>query len=260
MLQRALLNAPPETPAFRISRYQPAERLTPYIEHYWMVSWDLEAGRAHTQETLPDPNVHVVFERNNSQVYGVVTSKFSRRIAGTSQVFGTRFAPAMFRPIYRRTVSQLTDRTLPIIDVFGNEATGSEQKLASGLPDDEIVAAANCFWQARIPDPDQRAENVRDFVRRIREERNLLTVDDVCKRLAVSKRTLQRLFDEYVGVSPKWVIRRYRLQELLQRLLSDGETDLSNLAVSLGYFDQAHLINDFKSIVGYTPVQFRKSL
>jgi len=74
------------------------------------------------------------------------------------------------------------------------------------------------------------------------------------------KRSLQLLFNDYVGISPKWVILRYRLHELIERCHSGAPLDWSQLAVDLGYFDQAHLINDFKSVVGYTPTEYKKLL
>jgi AraC-like DNA-binding protein len=69
-------------------------------------------------------------------------------------------------------------------------------------------------------------------------------------------RSLQRLFSRYVGVSPKWVIRRYRLHELLEQMHSGRHLDWAQVAIDLGYFDQAHLINDFKSITGYAPTEY----
>ena len=98
----------------------------------------------------------------------------------------------------------------------------------------------------------------KELLRQALEQRDMLTVDDLARRSAVGKRTLQRLFSEYVGVSPKWVIRRYRLHEAGERLRSGERLDCAQLALELGYFDQAHLINDFKSILGHTPTEFQK--
>ncbi len=85
-------------------------------------------------------------------------------------------------------------------------------------------------------------------------------MDDVVSRLHLSKRTLQRLFNQYVGVSPKWVIKRYRLHEATELLDNGGVVDWPKLALELGYFDQAHFIKDFKSIVGKTPVEYTRQV
>ena len=55
----------------------------------------------------------------------------------------------------------------------------------------------------------------------------------------IGKRHLQRLFNRYVGVSPKWVIQRYRLHEVLEQIKRDETVDWAELAQDLGYFDQA---------------------
>ena len=70
-----------------------------------------------------------------------------------------------------------------------------------------------------------------------------------------SARGLQRLFREYVGVSPKWVMQRYRLFEAAERLAAGG-VDGAQVAQELGYFDQAHFIHDFKAMVGRSPLEF----
>ncbi len=73
---------------------------------------------------------------------------------------------------------------------------------------------------------------------------------DLARRLALSVRSLQRLFAEQVGLSPAWVIRRYRLHEAAARATEGGEVDWARLAAELGYCDQAHLVRDFTATVG----------
>jgi AraC-like DNA-binding protein len=79
-------------------------------------------------------------------------------------------------------------------------------------------------------------------------------------RCHISKRTLQRLFNQYVGVSPKWVIKRYRLHDAVEQLATGAVVDWPRLALDLGYFDQAHFIKDFKMLVGTPPGEYARSL
>ena len=76
-------------------------------------------------------------------------------------------------------------------------------------------------------------------------------------RHGVSVRTVQRLFSEYVGVGPKWVLQRYRLHEALAQLHAGADTDWARFALGLGYYDQAHFVRDFRALVGRTPVAVR---
>jgi AraC-like DNA-binding protein len=93
-------------------------------------------------------------------------------------------------------------------------------------------------------------------VEQIASDRTITRVAQVAERIGLSQRTLQRLFSQYVGVSPKWVIRRYRLLEAADHLAHHADADLPDLAQTLGYFDQAHFINDFRATIGSTPTEY----
>ncbi|MFD3747009.1 helix-turn-helix domain-containing protein [Nocardia sp. NPDC058633] len=81
-------------------------------------------------------------------------------------------------------------------------------------------------------------------------------VDALAQRFGLSMRGMQRLFAEYVGVGPKWVVRRYRLHEVTERLAHGAEIDWAALAAELGYADQAHLSRDFRAIFGEPPTRY----
>ena len=81
----------------------------------------------------------------------------------------------------------------------------------------------------------------------------LVRVDQVARSVALSERTLQRRFRREVGIGPKWVLSRFRLQEAALALERDPEVDLGALAPQLGFYDQAHLTNTFVEMLGETP-------
>lgn len=254
---RGVLRWPPPAGKFRYSRRLPPAELAHCIEHYWSVSWDLRGLEPHVQETLPHPNIQVVFEKDNSKVGGVATGKFSRMLAGQSHVFGVKFKPGGFRPFMKSSVSALADRTVPVRRIFGKDVDGLEALLVSSREEEERIGATNAFFLARVPEPDDSIALAGQLVGRILQEPEIKTVDDLVSRTGIGKRSLQRIFNEYVGINPKWVIRRYRLHELVERLQSGERFEWSQLALDLGYFDQPHLINDFRSIVGYSPAQYQ---
>jgi AraC-like DNA-binding protein len=252
---------PPEAGKFRHSRRSPAASLSSWIDHYWMVRWDLRGLEPYRAQMLPHPNFQVVFEAGGSQVSGVSTCMFTRMLAGESHVFGVKFSAGAFRRFLNAPASSLMDRTVAVRQIFGDEVNALDAVLVSrDTSEDEMIAAANAFFLPRLPaPPDETIVLAGELVGRILEDRAIKTVDDLVSRAGIGKRTLQRVFNEYVGVNPKWVIRRYRLHELIERV-HDGKqpVDWAQLALELGYFDQAHLINDFRSIVGYSPVQYQK--
>jgi AraC-like DNA-binding protein len=241
----------------RHARRCPADDLAFWIAHFWMIRWDLRGCEPYVAESLPHPNVHVIFETAGSVVAGVQTRMFSRVLEGQSQVFGIKFKPGGFRPFLKFATSKLADRVVAAESILGKDVNALESILLSSGEENEKVEAANAFFRARMPKPDAVIEAVGRIVERILEERDIKTVDDLVDRTGIGKRSLQRMFNEYVGVSPKWVIRRYRLHELVERFNSNDEPRWADLALELGYFDQAHLINDFRSITGYSPTEYQ---
>ncbi|MBB2205221.1 helix-turn-helix transcriptional regulator [Gluconacetobacter takamatsuzukensis] len=81
------------------------------------------------------------------------------------------------------------------------------------------------------------------------------SVADLVLKSGWAERALQRLFRDYLGVSPKWVIRRFRLQEAAECLARQTGT-IASVAAELGYFDQTHFARDFKSVIGLSPRHF----
>ncbi|WP_068314291.1 helix-turn-helix transcriptional regulator [Polycladidibacter hongkongensis] len=96
----------------------------------------------------------------------------------------------------------------------------------------------------------------------IEADRSLLRVEQVADRFGLTVRQLQRLFQQYLGVGPKWVIERYRIFEALALLEAQDreafEGSLAELAYGLGYADQAHFSRVFKRLTGEQPAHYRE--
>jgi AraC-like DNA-binding protein len=122
-----------------------------------------------------------------------------------------------------------------------------------------MVKLAEKFLRERLPEQDANVRFINEIIDHIIAHREITKVDDVVSQLNLNKRTVQRLFRQYVGVSPKWVIKRYRLHEVAERLAGGEVVDWPTIVVELGYSDQAHFIKDFKTIVGRTPVEYARS-
>ncbi len=255
---RGVLNPKAGEKRFQLSRLVPSQDLSFFVEHYWIVSWDLTGQEPYVQETLPYPSVHLVFEHDNSRVYGVGKRKFSRLLENKGQVFGIKFRPGAFYPFVKTPIARFTDKSVSFSDVFGIDDKALEENIFSREDSAEMMEVAENFLRQRFPECDENVAEINWIVDYIIAHPVITKVDDVVNSFNLNKRTLQRLFSQYVGVSPKWVIQRYRIHEVAERLASDKSADLTSLALELGYFDQAHFIKDFKAIVGWTPSEYAK--
>jgi AraC-like DNA-binding protein len=248
---------PPEE--FDHWRAPPPPELEPWVEHWWGVRWRLEGRPPRVQETLPHPAVHLVSEPGLAAVWGVQTRRFARTLAGRGSAFGIKFRAGAFRGFLGAPVASLLDRQVPVQALFPADAAAL-RALADddGAPVDEAVAVATRALLRRLPAPDPQAALAREIVALADRDRGLRDVAALARASGLAVRSLQRLFAEHVGVSPKWVLRRYRLHEAVARAQGGEALDWAALAQELGYFDQAHLIADFRALVGWTPASYAR--
>lgn len=255
---RGILNPREGEKRFRLSRRPPSRELGPFVECYWAVEWDLAGRGPHVQETLPHPSVQLVFEKGASAVFGVMRERFSRRLEGKGHAFGVKFRPGGFYPLWGRPVSGMTDRTVDVREALGEEGGALEGKMLATRDQDEMARLAEAFLRERLPRPDRNVVLLARIFDEMCSHPEMTTVEDLAARLEMNKRALQRLFSRYVGVGPKWVIRRYRLHEAAERLAGGEATNWAETALELGYFDQAHFVKDFKAMVGVPPAAYAR--
>lgn len=243
----------------RFRRREPAEPLRPYLEHYWLIDWDL--AEPFASHVVPHPSVNVVFQRYGQtqdfgEVSGIGLELFTQKLEGRGRVCGIQFRPGGFRPFLPGLpVSELTGRRIPLPEVFpGSSAT--PPLVLGPEPDDARVAALDAFLLTLGPAPDAQADRAMALAARIRRDRSIRRVGELADAEGMSVRSLQRLFAAYVGVSPKWVVLRYRIHEALERAGMDAAVDWARLAAELGYSDQAHLVRDFTARVGVPPTAY----
>lgn len=251
-----MLQRPSGPGDFHHARLAPLPDLSGIVQHFWIVRWNLHDREPRVAETLPHPNVHLVLEPGDARVVGIRTGRFTRTLSGRGGVFGVKFRPGGFRPFLGRSVSSLRDSSLPAGDVFGAVVAPLIGAVFAKEDDTHQVAVVERFLVERLPPEDPNVGRVAAIVDGIAADRTVTAVEHLTDRWHMGKRALQRLFNEYVGVGPKWVINRYRLHEAVERLAAEPAVSCTTLAQQLGYFDQAHFIRDFKSLVGCTPSDY----
>lgn len=254
---RGLLKATAAAPVFH-GRWLPSAELAAFVEHFWTVRWDFRGLEAPVAENLPHPTVHLIVEEGRSCLHGVPRGRHVRALDGAGRVFGVKFWPGGFHPFYGKPVSGFTGRGLPLDEAFGPGGEAFAARILALEEDEARMREAEAFLGARLPAPDPNVELIGRLVERIIADRSITKAEQAAEEAGLGLRALQRLFSRYVGISPKWMIQRYRLHEALEQLDADAEPDWPRLALELGYFDQAHFIKDFKALVGRTPSEYAR--
>jgi AraC-like DNA-binding protein len=255
---RGIVRAPRPDGLIDGRRVLPPPRLAPFVHHFWWVRWALRTPFA--PEVLAHPAAQIVFEEEDgtrrARINGVATARTSRCRAGKGSVFGITFRPAMFQPLLRAPMTSITDRVVDIGEVLGPKANEWARATYATRDLARKIAIADAFLAPLLVPARPEVTRVRDLVERMWRDRAMVRVDDVCAAADLDPRALQRSFRTYVGVTPKWVIRRYRLHEAAEQLKAPRPPSLAALAASLGYADQSHFAREFKVVIGRTPAAF----
>jgi AraC-like DNA-binding protein len=241
---------------FTLDRRAPPRDLEAFVERYWIVRWQLRGRPPFAQETLPHPNVNLVIGTHRPGVHGIGTKRFVAELEGEGFVVGVKFRPGGFYPFLRRDVIELRGRELPVAVVFGADGAALDAEAMAAPTDEARIKRIERFLRAREPASDELGALATRAVDVARADPSLSRARELAARLGVSPRTLERMFRRYVGVGPKWILRRCRVHEACERIAAGAPPCWSALATELGYFDQAHFIRDFKSQVGQTPVEY----
>ncbi len=246
----------PRTGRFALRRIAPAADLAYLVERHWVVAWDLRGEPDHVVELLPHPCFNLVFTDAGGILTGVGTVKSRHPLSGKGQNFGVKLRPGAGPGLTGRPAAEFTDRVVPLAAVFGPPAADLAAGVPSAPDDLSRVRLVEAFLRDRLPPLDPQAQQVALIVHAMLHSDGTERVEQVAARFGWSVRTLQRLFRRYVGVSPKQVLRKYRLHEAADRLSDGDRPPWAELAAGLGYADQSHFIRDFSAAVGATPAEY----
>lgn len=244
-----------------VRRSLPSEDLAAFIRHYGSVQWDLRSPFA--ADTLPDPAGRIEIEVQSgvcrAEVVGLRPGRYGNLRTGRGRFFVVQFRAATLQPLLGAAMSSLTERALPVAFVLGSQADAWVRALRRARSAEAQFALTESFLREVLPALPAPVAAMRDVVERIGVDPTLCRVEQVAEMAALDIRTLQRRFRAYVGIHPKWVIQRYRLQEAAQQLRAAATVDLARLAADLGYADQAHFARDFRRVVGRSPGNFARA-
>lgn len=250
-----------------LERWEPDPDIAPWVELVWSIRWELPSGVRFASQTLPHPAVSLTVERGSGRrpevgsdpvvLTGVVTRRFDVDLHADSWVVGLKFRPGGLVALVGGRAADWRDRTLPARPVVGAPVADALSGIDPGGDPASWRAAAQDAVRLMEPRTDERYELLLEIVADMLGDPDLMTVAEVERRHGVSGRSLQRLFATYVGVSPKWVLGRYRMHDLLATLDSGSPETLTDLAHRFGWYDQAHFTRDFVRLVGVRPGDYR---
>ena len=253
----------------QLTRYPAGPVLDGLVDRFWAVRWDLPPGTVHQQQVLTHPGANVSVGHANgtpdqrepgpveARVYGVARGLSTRLLVGRGWTVAALTWPGGLGAFITGSAAELTDRVVPLGQALGTDEAALLRQVTAE-PDEaaRVALLAAALEQAVDPERREPALSVAEVARLAESDRTVRRLSDLCERSGLGQRTLQRMFLQYAGVSPTWVIRRYRLLEAAEAVREGRPVSWADIAAALGYADQAHLTRDFRAAIGQTPAAY----
>lgn len=234
--------------------FSPAERLRRSVACLWTMT---SSGRSH--RVLPDGCMDILLRRKSAnepfvaEIVGTMTTAIVVAEASSAESIGVRFAPGESFRLLALPAHEATDEMVPLKVAWGALAKELESRVSDAPTTEARLAAVERVLEDRL----RSAAPVDLRVRKV--------IDALCSRVApprdlhVGSRQLRRLFKTYVGISPKVFQRVVRMQRAVGRMDRAPSSSWAGIATDCGYFDQSHLVREFRSLVGLSPTTFART-
>ena len=258
-----------ERSSMRYQEKRPAAALRPYLECLWIVSDSRARKHRGPDRVVPDgcPEliVHLAdpFSRRlgtrwvkqpRAFLAGTLTRPWLLRAGARVLTLGLRFRPGALTAVFPVSMATMADREVPLPALAGvGAAKALLAALRPGPGEARRFAAAEAWLADRLRERPARQAQARAAVRLVLEARGSLRMTALARTLGWSPRRLERLFLRDLGIQPKLYARIVRLNAVLATLDEGERAGLVDLALDAGYFDQAHLLRDFRILAGRRP-------
>jgi AraC-like DNA-binding protein len=243
---------------------------------YWRLSGTADAGGF--EPVLPDGCVELVvhlgepFWREHAEsdqaerqpralLAGPSTRPVRLRPGGHADVIGCHIEPGAGRGLVGMPLGELADELPELGEVAGALARDLTDELASPRRGERWTDVLDRRLTRALDGPARstRPARIEALVARLRARGGRVPIAALADSAGLSTRQLERLFHEHVGLGPKVFARLVRFQRALGLVRANGRASLAAVAARAGYFDQAHLVRDFRRFAGAPPSAFRTS-
>lgn len=259
---------------WELVRCRPDLRLAPYVlEYQGYREWGSATVR-RVEIALPAAVVIINFgpawqlgdghapdrmKRCGSFVAGMYSTYAISENTGASYCLQFNLTPIGARLIFGIPMHELSERIVDFSDVMGHDGMQLEATLAGALDWGSRFEILDRFLLGRIAEAQPVSGAVQHAWKRLGETGGMIAVSDLADELEWSRKHLASRFNADIGLGPKMVARLLRFRRVVDRPARELSSCWSEVALDAGYFDQAHLIRDFRQFAGMTPVEFQRS-
>lgn len=259
-------SAPPGT----LEAFAVLPELRKSVSHILMYRESLPGDVETCERVLPDGAVRLVFDLGDTSsagaaagsaalAIGASTAPAVVRMRGRIEGMSIGLRPGAAAALLGMPAGELANAVVPLGEVWRGEAKDLLEQIATAPSDAERVSVLQTALQLRLRRlrreegaPPPAASRAARIIAASGGQRRLR---DVAAELGVGERRLQQIFHAHVGLSPRAWSRLARMHDCLRSLRRGHAPSWANVAVDHGFYDQSHLVNEFRALCGITPAE-----
>lgn len=259
-------------------QFQPCRLLRPYVQSYWSIKRPAGGAPLPTFFLHPDGGAGLVF--NFGSVWSLDGEAFKTPylFSGPTQqtsalnlnnnidAIGIRFHPGMAYPFLEQPLAELRSHlsdplsfitrfsTVDLADQLSDQPSNKHQTIAR-------ISLIEQYLSDCLSDSTNRAIDIRQPLNWLNQHKGKASIKELTRACSISQRQLERLFQREVGMTAKQYNKLQRVRNSRELIRTQSHNNsLSDIALISGYYDQAHFIREFKSVIGITPGLFLSKL
>ncbi len=251
---------------------KPSLQLSPWVKQYWGLESCVPLGSEHIQRIVPNGLMELMFylgnrpvslDRNkpileNTIVSGQQGEKYDLQITGNMNLFSVTFQPQGAMMFFDIPISECYDQNIPLRFLIKGQTDELETRLSeSACFADKIPIVENfLLQQLKRNFKKYDADRISKVIRCVNQTRGRISVGNLASEACLSKKQFERTFAGCIGASPKHFLRVVRFQHAIYNKQKKPNSRLSDLSYDCGFYDPAHMNNEFKALSGLTPAEF----
>lgn len=252
-------------------RFEPSKQLSAFVECYWFINSDIDIPTNAKEYLHPEGGVGIILNYADPLQFDGIeqidpcildgTNTLTRELGlkGVLDAVGIRFKAAGAHLLFSLPLNELKNETLSLANTPLKNFPGLYSKLAHAKTFSAKVSTIENWLCKSIQTEANTSNIVKQSLQLIKNQKGLVTIESVAKKLDYNQRRIERLFNSQVGMTPKEYSRNLRIKAAREYIKSNNHS-FTEIAYDLGYYDQAHFINQFKKVTGITPREYlRKS-
>jgi AraC-like DNA-binding protein len=251
---------------------KPSIFFSKYVKHYWAIENSLPAGKEHIQRIVPSGLTDLIFylkdkpessRKNNPIIENTIISGqtngfYDLKVIGDLALFSIIFQPHGLSMFFDIPSNELLNQNVPLRYILKDVVNELEEKLYHAKSFSERIMIAEQFLLPQFLKGKKKYNfnRIENSIHQINRSKGKINIEDLATKACYSRKQYERIFSNFIGISPKKFLRIVRFQNAINEKAKNESINLTELTYLCDYYDQSHMNNDFIKLSGKTPKQY----